>query len=111
MSGKSPPQCEALAMICKVISNDVAVSLGGAGGHLEMNAYKPLLIYNISIAQILNDSCHNFLHHLVNEMRPNHQQIQKHLANSLMLVTALNPLIGTIKQAMWHTTPLRKILP
>ena len=97
MPGKiNPTQCEALAMVTtQVISNDVAISIGGSGGHLEMNVYKPLLIYNImQSARILNDSCNNFLQHLVIGMQPNHKQIKRHLENSLMLVTALSPIIG-----------------
>lgn len=102
MPGKiNPTQCEALSMVAvQVMANDVAVSFGGAGGHLEMNAYKPLMIYNImqSIC-ILRDSCDNFDKFLVKGMQPNLKQLKIDLDNSLMLVTALTPLIGYDKAA------------
>lgn len=89
-------QCEAMAMIAiQVIANDVAVSLGGGGGHLEMNAYKPLIIFNLlQSIRILADGCRNFGHHMVVGMEPNRKQIQSYVERSLMLVTALSPVIG-----------------
>lgn len=97
MPGKvNPTQCEALAMISvQVIANDVAVTMGGSGGYLEMNAYKPLMIHNLlqSIA-IMADGCQNFSKFLVEGMEPNEKQIKYFLDRSLMLVTALSPLIG-----------------
>ncbi len=97
MPGKvNPTQCEALAMISvQVIANDVAVTMGGIGGYLEMNAYKPLMIHNLlqSIA-IMADGCQNFSKFLVEGMEPNEKQIKYFLDRSLMLVTALSPLIG-----------------
>ncbi|MCP5507629.1 MAG: class II fumarate hydratase [Chlamydiales bacterium] len=97
MPGKvNPTQCEALAMVSlQVIANDLAVTLGGAGGHLEMNVYKPLIIYNIMQSiHLLTDSCNNFTDFLIIGMEANKKQIAQHVERSLMLVTALAPVIG-----------------
>ncbi len=97
MPGKvNPTQCEAMAMIAvQVIANDNAVAIGGGSGYLEMNVYKPLLIYNITKSiRILSDGCNNFRKYLVDGMNPNEQQIKNFLERSLMLVTALSPVIG-----------------
>ena len=97
MPGKvNPTQCEAMSMISvQVIANDNAVAIGGGSGHLEMNVYKPLLIFNISKSiRILSDGCNNFRKYLVDGMKPNEKQIKKFLERSLMLVTALSPIIG-----------------
>ncbi|HLW67715.1 MAG TPA: class II fumarate hydratase [Gemmataceae bacterium] len=97
MPGKvNPTQCEALAMIgVQVMANDVAVAFGGAGGSLEMNAYKPLMIFNITKSiRILTDGCTNFRKFLVEGMEPNRHQIAAFVERSLMLVTALSPVIG-----------------
>ena len=97
MPGKvNPTQCEALTMVAmQVIANDHAVGMGCSGGHLEMNAYKPLIIFNIiKSLRILTDGCNNFRRFLVEGMQANEQQIQRHLEHSLMLVTALTPVIG-----------------
>jgi len=97
MPGKvNPTQAEALTMIAvQVIANDVAVGFGGAGGYLEMNVYKPLLIFNIihSIT-ILSDGCTNFRKFLVDGTKPNRKKIREYVERSLMLVTALAPVIG-----------------
>jgi fumarate hydratase, class II len=97
MPGKvNPTQCEALSMIAiQAIANDVAVTLGGAAGHLEMNVYKPLLIHNLmqSIG-ILADGCRNFTEYTVRGMVANTKQIETYVDQSLMLVTALSPVIG-----------------
>jgi len=97
MPGKvNPTQAEALAMIAvQVMANDVAVGFGGAGGYLEMNVYKPLMIHNImqSIA-ILSDGCTNFRKYLIEGTEPNRRKIQEYVDRSLMLVTALSPVIG-----------------
>jgi len=97
MPGKvNPTQAEALTMIAvQAMSNDVAVGFGGAGGYLEMNVYKPLLIYNIahSIA-ILADGCTNFRKFLIEGTKPNSKKIAQYVEESLMLVTALSPIIG-----------------
>jgi fumarate hydratase, class II len=97
MPGKvNPTQAEALAMIAvQVMANDVAVGFGGASGYLEMNVYKPLMIYNIthSIA-ILADGCTNFRRFLIEGTQPNRKKIADYVERSLMLVTALAPVIG-----------------
>jgi fumarate hydratase, class II len=97
MPGKvNPTQCEALSMIAtQVMANDVAVGFGGAGGHLEMNVYKPLIIYNIAhSAGIMSDGCVNFRKFLVEGTKPNRKKIEEYVERSLMLVTALAPVIG-----------------
>jgi fumarate hydratase class II len=97
MPGKvNPTQAEALTMIAvQVMANDVAVGFGGAGGYLEMNVYKPLMIYNIthSIA-IMADGCTNFRKFLIEGSKPNRKKIAQYVNESLMLVTALSPVIG-----------------
>src|SRR5580698_1058373 len=97
MPGKvNPTQAEALTMIAvQVMSNDVAVGFGGAGGYLEMNVYKPLIIFNVahSIA-ILADGCTNFRKFLVEGTKSNLAKIKEYVDRSLMLVTALAPVIG-----------------
>jgi fumarate hydratase class II len=97
MPGKvNPSQCEALSMVAiQVMANDAAVTFGGAAGHLEMNAYKPLLIHNIMHSiRIMTDACRNFRLFLVEGIEPNTKRIKQLLEQSLMLVTALNPIIG-----------------
>jgi fumarate hydratase class II len=97
MPGKvNPTQCEALAMIAlQVMANDVAVAVGGASGYLEMNVYKPLLIFNITKSvRIMADGCTNFRKFLVEGTEPNLKQISNFVERSLMLVTALSPVIG-----------------
>ena len=97
MPGKvNPTQVEALTMIAtQVMANDVAVGFGGAGGYLEMNVYKPLMIFNLmqSIA-ILSDGCENFRKFLIEGARPNLKKIREYVERSLMLVTALAPVVG-----------------
>ena len=79
----------------QVMGNDVAVGFGGAGGYLEMNVYKPLMIYNITHSiTILTDGCANFRKFLVEGTRPNTKKIQEYVERSLMLVTALSPVVG-----------------
>src|ERR671922_1824062 len=97
MPGKvNPTQCEALTMIAvQVMANDVAVGFGGAGGDLEMNVYKPLMIANIMHSiTILTDGCTNFRKFLVEGTQPNLKKIGEYIERSLMLVTALAPVIG-----------------
>jgi fumarate hydratase class II len=97
MPGKvNPTQAEALAMIgVQVMANDLAVSFGGASGYLEMNVYKPLMIDNImNSIRILTDGCTNFRKFLVEGTEPNLAQIKRFVDRSLMLVTALSPVIG-----------------
>jgi fumarate hydratase, class II len=97
MPGKvNPTQAEALTMIAvQVMANDVAVGFGGAGGYLEMNVYKPLTIFNIAHSiTIMTDGCANFRKFLIEGTRPNLRKIQEDVDRSLMLVTALAPVIG-----------------
>lgn len=97
MPGKvNPTQPEALTMVCaQVIGNDVAVSIGGTNGHFELNVYKPLIAANVlQSARLLGDACVSFSNHCVTGIEPNDVIIKRHLENSLMLVTALNPHIG-----------------
>ena len=117
MPGKvNPTQAEALTMIAvQVMANDVAVGFGGAGGYLEMNVYKPLMIANIAQSiGILSDGCTNFRKFLVEGTRPNHKKIAEYVDRSLMLVTALAPVIGYDKasqiahHAMDHDLTLKE---
>jgi fumarate hydratase class II len=97
MPGKvNPTQPEALTMVCaQVVGNDVAVSIGGMSGHFELNVFKPLIAANVlQSARLLGDACQSFNDHCAAGITPNNDTIQKHLQNSLMLVTALNPHIG-----------------
>ncbi|MCW2286627.1 fumarate hydratase class II [Rhodoblastus acidophilus] len=97
MPGKvNPTQTEVLTMIAMQVSaNDVAVGLGGAGGHLQMNAQKPLIIHNLLQSMLLvADGCVSFRQNLVEGLQPNRQKIAENVARSLMLVTALVPMIG-----------------
>jgi fumarate hydratase, class II len=97
MPGKvNPTQAEALAMIAvQVMASDVAVGFGGAGGYLEMNVYKPLIIFNITHSiTIIADGCTNFRKFLIEGTQPNLKKIKENVDRSLMLVTALSPVIG-----------------
>ncbi len=97
MPGKvNPTQAEALTMIAvQVMANDVAVGFGGAGGYLEMNVYKPLIIFNVTHSvTIMADGCTNFRKFLIEGTKPNLKKIKEYVERSLMLVTALSPVIG-----------------
>ncbi|MDR3568218.1 MAG: class II fumarate hydratase [Syntrophobacteraceae bacterium] len=97
MPGKvNPTQAEALTMIAvQVMANDLAVALGGAGGYLEMNVYKPLMIFNImNSLTLLSDGCTNFRRFLVEGVKPNLKKINEYVERSPMLATALAPVIG-----------------
>jgi fumarate hydratase class II len=97
MPGKvNPTQSEAMIMVgIQVIGNDVAVTTGGSRGNLELNVCKPVMAYNVmqSIA-LMTDACRGFREFAVEGLKPDHKQIERHLRSSLMLVTALNPIIG-----------------
>jgi fumarate hydratase class II len=117
MPGKvNPTQAEALTMIAvQVMANDVAVGFGGAGGYLEMNVYKPLLIHNLTHSiTLLTDGCTNFRTFLVEGAQPNRKKIAEYVERSLMLVTALAPVIGYDKashiahHAMDHDLTLKQ---
>lgn len=97
MPGKvNPTQVEALTMVAaQVMGNDVAISIGGSNGHFELNVFKPLIAANfLSSARLIGDACVSFNDHCAVGIEPNTAMIQRHLENSLMLVTALNPHIG-----------------
>lgn len=102
MPGKvNPTQCEAITMVCaQVMGNDVALSVGGAQGHYELNVFKPVMAANcLQSAQLIGDACVSFARNCVDGIQPNHKRIQELLSNSLMLVTALNTKIGYYKAA------------
>jgi fumarate hydratase, class II len=102
MPGKvNPTQAEALTMIAvQVMANDVAVGFGGAGGYLEMNVYKPLIIFNVTHSiTLMTDGCTNFRKFLIEGTKPNLKKINESVERSLMLVTALSPVIGYDKSA------------
>lgn len=102
MPGKvNPTQCEAVTMIsAQVMGNDVAISVGGSTGHFELNVFKPMMIYNfLHSANLIADGCVSFTENCVKGIEPIHDNIKKHLNDSLMLVTALNPKIGYYKAA------------
>lgn len=97
MPGKvNPTQCEALTMVAaQVIGNDVAISFGGANGHYELNVFKPVMAANfLQSARLIGDAAVSFNDHCAIGIEPNYEGIKKHVENSLMLVTALNPHIG-----------------
>ena len=97
MPGKvNPTQSEAMTMVCaQVMGNDVAVNVGGCMGHFELNVFKPVIVFNcLNSVRLLADALESFCDHCVDGITANTAQIKKHLDNSLMLVTALNPYIG-----------------
>lgn len=97
MPGKvNPTQCEALTMVAaQVIGNDVAISVGGSNGHYELNVFKPMMASNfLESARLIGEACVSFTELCASGIEPNYDGIKKHLDNSLMLVTALNPHIG-----------------
>lgn len=102
MPGKvNPTQPEAVTMVCaQVMGNDVAIAVGGAQGHYELNVFKPMMARNIlESARLIGDACVSFAEHCVDGIEPNYARIEELVNNSLMLVTALNPHIGYYKAA------------
>lgn len=102
MPGKvNPTQCEALTMVCaQVMGNDVAITIGGTQGHYELNVFKPMMAANFLLsARLIGDACVSFNDNCAVGIEPNQKNIDQHLNNSLMLVTALNPHIGYEKAA------------
>jgi fumarate hydratase class II len=102
MPGKvNPTQPEAMTMVAaQVMGNDVAVSIGGSNGHFELNVFKPLIAANVlQSARLIGDACESFNDKCAEGIEPNKETIKRHLENSLMLVTALNPHIGYEKAA------------
>jgi fumarate hydratase class II len=97
MPGKvNPTQAEAMTMVCvHVMGNDTAVGFAGASGHLELNVFKPVIIHNVlESCGLLADACHSFRDNCVVGIEPNRDVIARHVENTLMLVTALNEVIG-----------------
>jgi fumarate hydratase, class II len=102
MPGKvNPTQCEAMTMVAaQVLGNDVAINIGGATGHFELNVFKPVMIYNfLHSARLMADVCISFDEKCAKGIAPLHENIKTNLENSLMLVTALNTKIGYYKSA------------
>jgi fumarate hydratase class II len=102
MPGKvNPTQSESMTMVCcQILGNDVALNMGASSGNFELNVFKPLIISNyLHSLKLLADSAHSFVDHCLDGLTPNKEQIAKHLENTLMLVTALNPHIGYDKAA------------
>src|SRR5579875_178504 len=117
MPGKvNPTQCEAMIMVCiQVMGNDAAIALAGSRGNLELNVCKPVIIANfLSSVSLLAAACTTFRQFLVEGFAPDYAQIERHLNNSLMLVTALSPVIGydraaeVAKKAHHEGTTLRE---
>jgi fumarate hydratase class II len=97
MPGKvNPTQCEALTMVAaQVMGNDVTIGIAGSNGQFELNVFKPVIIHNLlESVRLLTDACNSFNEHCAIGIEPNREVIQRHLNDSLMLVTALNPSIG-----------------
>ena len=97
----NPTQCEAMTMLCvQVMGNHSAITIGGSQGHFELNVYKPMIAYNIlQSIKLLADGCNSFVKNCVSGIKLNKKMIDQHLNNSLMLVTALAPVIGYDKAA------------
>jgi fumarate hydratase class II len=97
MPGKvNPTQCEALAMVCAhVMGSDVGVGIAAAGGYLELNVYKPMILHDVlESVELLADACDSFREHCVLGLEPDRRAIARHVESSLMLVTALSPIVG-----------------
>jgi fumarate hydratase class II len=97
MPGKvNPTQSEAMTMVCaQVFGNDVTINIAGSSGNFELNVFMPVIAFNIlQSIKLLADSCESFSEHCVEGITANESNIKKHLENSLMLVTSLNPVIG-----------------
>jgi fumarate hydratase class II len=102
MPGKvNPTQCEAVTMVAvQVMGNDAAIGIAASQGNFELNVFKPVIIHNfLHSVRLLSDSCHSFTDHCIVGIEANHEKIADYVADSLMLVTALNPHIGYDKAA------------
>ena len=117
MPGKvNPTQSEAMTMVAaQVIGNDTTIAVGGSSGNFELNVFKPVMIYNLlQSIRLLADACRSFNKHCVAGIEPDKAQVEAHLRNSLMLVTALNPHIGydnaakVAKKAYQENTTLKE---
>jgi fumarate hydratase class II len=102
MPGKvNPTQCESLTMVAvQVMGNDAAISFAGSQGNFELNVFKPVIIHNfLHSVRLLADACHSFTEHCASGIELNREQIDRYVRNSLMLVTALSPVLGYDKAA------------
>jgi fumarate hydratase class II len=111
MPGKvNPTQNEAITMVAaQVMGNDVTISISGSNGHYELNVFKPVMAANfLQSARLIGDACASFTNNCVVGIQPNYEGIKKHLENSLMLVTALNPHIGYENAAKIAKTALKE---
>ena len=102
MPGKvNPTQCEAVTMVAvQVMGNDAAIGIAASQGNFELNVFKPVIIHNfLHSVRLLSDACHSFTEHCIVGIEPNREKIAGYVADSLMLVTALNPHIGYDKAA------------
>ncbi len=110
MPGKvNPTQSEAMTMVCaQVLGNDATIGFAGSQGNFELNVFKPVMMYNlIQSIYLLSDACHSFNDHCAKGIEANQAQITHYLNHSLMLVTALNPVIGYDKAAMIAKTAFK----
>ena len=102
MPGKvNPTQCEAMTMVAvHVMGSDAAIAIAGSQGNFELNVFKPVMIFNLlhSIL-LLSDSCEMFRKYCIDGLKPNEKKIAEYVKNSLMLITALNPVLGYDKCA------------
>ena len=102
MPGKvNPTQCESLTMVAvQVMGNDAAIGFAGSQGNFELNVFKPVIIHNfLHSVRLLADACHSFTEHCASGIELNREQIDRYVRNSLMLVTALSPVLGYDKAA------------
>jgi fumarate hydratase class II len=102
MPGKvNPTQCEAITMVAaQVMGNDAAIGFAGSQGNFELNVFKPVIIHNfLHSVRLLSDACHSFTQHCARGIELNRPQVDHYLKHSLMLVTALNPVVGYDKAA------------
>ena len=102
MRGKvNPTQCEVMTMVAvQIYSNNAAVAFAGSQGHLELNVFKPLIIYNfLNSLTLISDACRCFIDYMINDTRVDRSTINRCVKNSLMLVTVLTPKIGHDKAA------------
>jgi fumarate hydratase class II len=111
MPGKvNPTQSEAMTMVCvQVFGNDAAITFGGSQGNFELNVFKPVMIHNfLHSLRLLHDASYGFVEYCIAGIELNRKQIDEHLNDSLMLVTALNPHIGYDKAAQVAKNALKK---
>ena len=114
MPGKvNPTQCEAMTMVAaQVMGNDVTIGIAGSNGHFELNVLKPVIIHNmLESVKLLTDACKSFDENCARGIAPRRDVITRHLNNSLMLVTALNPSSATTTPPRSPSSPTRRGRP